>query len=71
MKYPLKNTIYEKLEQQKNILDIDLLNELKKDDPDISYKELNKVLFQLEIMGLITMRWMRKDLKRIEIIERS
>ena len=50
--------------------DVDLLNELKKEDSGINIKELNKVLLTLEIMGLVTVRWVRKDTKRIEIIEK-
>ncbi|MCP8322742.1 MAG: hypothetical protein L6N96_00990 [Candidatus Methylarchaceae archaeon HK02M2] len=71
MKYPLKNILYEKLKQQKNILDVDLINELKKEDPDINTRDLNKALMQLEIMGLISVNWVRKDAKRVEIIQKA
>lgn len=71
MRYPLKNIIYEKLKQQNNILDIDLLNELKKEDSNITMKDLNKALLSLEIMGLVSVKWVRKDARRIEIIERA
>lgn len=70
MKYPLKNTVYEKLQQQKNYLDVDLLNELKKEDSDVTLKDLNRVLLQLEIMGFISVRWVRKEVRRIELIEK-
>ena len=70
MRYPLKNVVYEKLKQQGNMLDVDLLNELKKEDPETTSKNLNRVLLQLEIMGLISVRWARKDAKRIEIMEK-
>ena len=71
MRYPLKNIIHEKLKQQNNILDIDLLNELKKEDSNITMKDLNKALLSLEIMGLVSVKWVRKDARRIEIIERA
>jgi len=71
LKYPLKNILYEKLKQQKNILDVDLINELKKEDPDINTRDLNKALMQLEIMGLISVNWVRKDAKRVEIIQKA
>ena len=67
--YPLKNILYEKIKQHRNILDMDLLSELKKEDQDITMRELNKILMQLEIMGLITVSWVRKDARRVEIIE--
>ena len=71
MRYPLKNIIYERLRQQNNILDVDLLNELKKEDSSITMKDLNRALMSLEIMGLVSVRWVRKDARRIEIIERA
>jgi len=71
LKYPLKNLLYEKLKQQKNIVDVDLLNELKKGDPDITARDLDKALMQLEIMGLVSVSWVRKDAKRVEIIEKK
>ncbi|MCP8316975.1 MAG: hypothetical protein H3Z51_08985 [archaeon] len=71
MRYPLRNIIYEKLRQQKNILDVDLLNELKKEDSNVSMRDLNKALMGLEIMGLVSVRWVRKDARRIEIIEKA
>jgi Fe2+ or Zn2+ uptake regulation protein len=71
LRYPLKNLIYERLKQQKNIMDVDLLNELKKEEPDITMKDVNKALLSLEIMGLVSVRWVRKDARRIEIIEKA
>jgi len=71
LRYPLKNIIYEKLKQQKNTLDVDLLNELKKEDSNITMKDLNKALMSLEIMGLVSVRWVRKDARRVEIIEKA
>ncbi|MGQ9469731.1 MAG: hypothetical protein ACUVTD_07950 [Nitrososphaerales archaeon] len=71
MRYPIKNMIYEKLKQQKNTLDLDLLNELKKEDSNITMKDLNKALMSLEIIGLVSVKWVRKDARRIEIIEKA
>ena len=50
---------------------MDLINELKKEDPDINTRDLNKALMQLEIMGLISVNWVRKDAKRVEIIQKA
>jgi len=71
LRYPLKNIIYEKLKQQKNTLDVDLLNELKKEDSNVSMRDLNKALMSLEIMGLVSVRWVRKDARRVEVIEKA
>ena len=69
MKYPLKNHIYERVKQAKNVVDTDLLVELNKNGWNISMMDLNKILLQLEIVGLITVHWMGKDKRRIEIVE--
>ncbi|MGQ9719282.1 MAG: hypothetical protein ACUVWK_05545 [Nitrososphaerales archaeon] len=71
MKYPLKNIIYEKLKQQKNVLDVDLLSELKKERQDLTIKDLNKALMHLEIMGIVSVKWVRKDARMVEITERA
>ncbi len=62
--------IYERIKDEKNILDVDLLTELNKNGQNLAMEELNKVLLQFEILGLITVRWVGKDRRRIEIAER-
>ena len=71
MKYPLRNIVYEKMKQDENTTDKDLLKELQRDGEDISMRDLNKVLMQLEILGLITVRWQTKDKRRIELAKTS
>ena len=71
MKYPLRNLVYEKMKTQENATDKELLAELQRDGEDISMRDLNKVLMQLEILGLVTLRWQTKDSRRIEIVEES
>ncbi len=71
MMYPIRNLVYERIKQEGNIVDIDLLNDLNKNGQTMSMKELNRVLLQLEILGLITVRWVGKDKRRIEIAERT
>ena len=68
MNYPIRNVIYERIKQLGGITtDQDLVNSLSKDDIDIPDDELNKVLLDLEIYGLIRVTWVTKDKKRIEI----
>lgn len=68
MNYPIRNVIYERIKQLGGITtDQDLVNSLSKDDIDIPDNELNKVLLDLEIYGLIRVTWVTKDKKRIEI----
>jgi hypothetical protein len=69
MKYPLRNIVYEKMKEHNVTTDKDLLAELQRDGEDISMRDLNKVLMQLEILGLITLRWQTKDRRRIELVK--
>ena len=68
MKYPLRNLIYEKIKQVGNIMDSDLVNALSKDTVSLSDADLNRILLDLEIYGLIRVSWVTKDKRRIEII---
>ena len=67
MVLPLKNIIYEKINEVKYTTDKDLLKTLIKEKVDVSQKDINKILLHLEIMNLISVRWDGKDKKRIEI----
>lgn len=67
MKIPLKNVVYEKISQKTQITDLDLIKELNKEGWNISMINLNKVLLNLEILGLIFVRWIGKDSRRIEV----
>ena len=69
MKYPLRNIISEKMKQDENTTDKELLAELQRDGEDVSMRDLNKVLMQLEILGIITLRWQTKDTRRIELVK--
>ena len=68
MKYPVRNVIYEKIKQAGNMMDSDLVNALAKDAIDLNESELNKILLDLEIYGLIRVSWVTKDKRRIEAI---
>ena len=68
MKYPIRNIIYEKIKQAGNMMDSDLVNALTKDTIDLNESELNKVLLDLEIYGLIRVSWVTKDKRRIEAV---
>ena len=67
MRIPLKNAVYEKVSQKNQVTDVDLIKELNKEGWNISMINLNKVLLNLEILGLIFVRWVGKDSRRIEI----
>jgi hypothetical protein len=69
MKYPLKYAAFEWLKEKKNSTDSDLLEALNKNGSRCSPDELDKVLMQLEILGLVTVRWVAKDKRRLEVVE--
>ncbi len=69
MKYPLRNIVAEKMKQHENSTDKELLAELQREGEDVSMRDLNKVLMQLEILGIITLRWQTKDTRRIELVK--
>jgi hypothetical protein len=71
LKYPLRNIVYEKLKEEEVTADKELLTALQRDGEDVSMRDLNKVLMQLEILGLITLRWQTKDKRRIELVKGS
>ena len=68
MKYPLRNLIYEKVKQAGNITDSDLVNALSKDTISLNEADLNKILLDLGISGLIRVSWITKDKRRIEAV---
>ncbi len=69
MKYPLRNIVFERMKQEETTTDKELLTKLQRDGEDVSMRDLNKVLMQLEIIGLITVRWQTKDSRRLELVK--
>ena len=68
MTYPIRNLIYEKIKQAGNMTDSELINALNKGDVFLSGADLNKVLLELEIYGLIRVSWITKDKRRVEAV---
>jgi hypothetical protein len=71
MNYPLRTVVFEKIKQYGNITDHDLINSLSKDNIFTLEDDLNKILLDLEIYGLIHVTWVTKDKKRIEIVNQN
>ena len=71
MNYPLRTIVFEKIKQYGNITDHDLINSLSKDNIITLEDDLNKILLDLEIYGLIHVTWITKDKKRIEIVNQN
>lgn len=67
MVLPLKNVVYDIIQAENNTTDTKLIKLLNKSGVDISKKDMNKILLQLEIMDLVSVRWLGKNEKRIEL----
>ena len=63
-----KNLVLEKIKESTTITDKVLSKKLTSDGHVISDGFFNQLLLDLEIMGLITVSWITKDTRRIEIV---
>ena len=68
MTIPLRNTIYEKIKEVNSLTDIELYKSLTKNGLNLPEDKINKLLLDLEILGLIKVAWFTKDERRIEVI---
>ena len=68
MTSPLRNIIYEKIKDVNSLTDVELYKSLTKDGLNLPEDKFNKLLLDLEILGLIKVAWFTKDERRIEII---
>lgn len=68
MAIPIRNTVFEKIKQVGSLTDSELFKSLTKDGFIMTEDKLNKLLLDLEIMGLINVAWITKDARRIEVI---
>ena len=69
MRYPIRNIVYEKIKQSNTLTDAELSSVLAKDGIELDLPEINKILLDLEIYGLLKVSWIAKDKKRIELIK--
>ena len=58
----------DKIKESGSLTDKTLTKSLAKDGYHLSNALFNKTLLDLEIMGLVTVNWLTKDTRRIEII---
>jgi|TARA_B100001750_G_scaffold149741_1_gene119902 hypothetical protein len=58
----------EKIRESGSISDKTLARSIAKDGYNMSDDLFNKTLLDMEIMGLVTVNWLSKDTRRIEII---
>ena len=68
MTIPLRNTVYDKIKEANSLTDVELFKILVKEGHVLPEDKFNKVLLDLEILGLITVVWITKEERRIEIV---
>jgi len=68
MAIPIRNQVLEVIKQKEGLTDKELEKLLTKDGLKITESEFNKVLLDLEIMGLISVSWVTKENRRVEIV---
>jgi len=67
MALPLRNIVYDKISEEGSLTDVELEKSLKKDGYIIAQDRFNKLLLDLEIMGVIKVSWLTKDTRRVEV----
>jgi len=68
MAIPLRNTVYDTIKEADSITDVKLFKKLVKEGYVLPEDKFNKVLLDLEILGLITVVWITKDERRIQVV---
>ena len=66
-----KNIVIDKIKELGSITDKTLAKKLIKDGYNLSDDLFNKILLDLEIMGLINVSWLTKDTRRIAIVSKQ
>ena len=70
MAVPLRNAMYERISAGNggSMTDAELSKALAKDGRIVAPDRFNKVLLDLEILGLVRVGWLSKDTRRIEVV---
>lgn len=71
MAIPIKNQVFDKIQAAGSMTDAELSKALIKDEIGIHVDRFNKILLDLEIMGLINVSWITKDTRRIEVAKQT
>jgi hypothetical protein len=66
-----KNIVIDKIKESGSITDKALAKNLIKDGYNLSDGLFNKILLDMEIMGLINVNWLTKDTRRIAIVSKQ
>jgi len=65
---PLKDLVYDAIKENESLTDGELVKKLTKQGLLIPEDQFNKLLLDLEILGLVKVSWLTKDTRRIEVV---
>lgn len=68
MTIPIRNTVFDKIKETGSLTDAELYKSLAKDGHALAEDRFNKILLDLEILGLVRVSWITKDERRIEML---
>ncbi|MDH5462829.1 MAG: hypothetical protein OEW49_00775 [Nitrosopumilus sp.] len=68
MAIPIRNIVFDKIKEAGSLTDVDLYKSLAKEEYALAEDRFNKILLDLEILGLIRVSWITKDERRIEVL---
>ncbi len=68
MTLPIRNIAFDKIKEANSLTDVKLFKILIKEGYALPEDKFNKILLDLEILGLITVVWVTKEERRIEIV---
>jgi len=68
MAIPIRNIVFDKIKEANRLTDVELFKSLVKEGHVVAEDRFNKILLDLEILGLITVSWITKDERRIEVV---
>ena len=66
-----KNILIDKIKETGSLTDKTLRKDLIKEGYNMSDALFNKILLDMEIMGLINVNWLTKDTRRIAIVSKQ
>ena len=67
MAIPIRNAVFDKIKEVGSLTDVELFKSLAKDGHALPDDKFNKILLDLEILGIIKVAWITKDERRIEV----
>ncbi|ABK77155.1 hypothetical protein CENSYa_0522 [Cenarchaeum symbiosum A] len=71
MTIPMRNRVYNRIIEGGPATDVELTKALIKAGAPVAEDRFEKILLDLEILGLIKVTWMTKDTRRIEAVPQA